>query len=131
MKKLMFAAFIGLLFSSCGNDNTKVQMGKKTTMTVNAVYDAGRVAKGEMIHAKFKVENTGDYALVLSDVKGSCSCTVADWSKDPIAPGESGFIKAKVNTENFSKGPMKRSIRILSNTTPEQTVVTVQAIIIQ
>lgn len=118
------------MLSSCEN-NTELQIGKKTTMEVNPVFNAGKVALGEVIKAKFKVENTGDYALVLSDVKGSCSCTVADWTKDPIAPGESGIVEAQVNTESFSPGKISRSIRILSNTEPNLTIVNVEATIIR
>jgi hypothetical protein len=130
MKKIFGLFIAAALLSSCEN-NTELQIGKKTTMEVNPVFNAGKVALGEVIKAKFKVENTGDYALVLSDVKGSCSCTVADWSKDPIAPGESGFVEAQVNTESFSPGHISRSIRILSNTEPNLTVVNVEATIIR
>lgn len=130
MKNLGFIAFLSLALFSC-EENNKVQMGKKTSMQVNAIYNAGKVAKGEVIHAKFTVKNTGDYALVLSDVKGSCSCTVADWSKDPIAPGEVGYIKAQVNTESFTPGQVSRSVRILANTTPPETTVSVEATVIK
>ncbi len=130
MKKyILLIALSGLLFS-CGSDSESI-VGYKTTMKVEPVFDAGKIARGEIIQAKFTIENTGDYPLVLSDVKGSCSCTVADWTEEPIAPGKSGFIKAKVNTENFSPGFAKRSITILSNTTPADTKVLVQATIIK
>ena len=95
MKRI--AVVLGLVFAgmsvttSC-DEPTKVQMGERTTLKVNAVYDAKKVAVGEVIHAKFTVKNTGDVPLVLSDVKGSCSCTVADFPTDPIAPGITGII---------------------------------------
>lgn len=111
--------------------NTKMEVGFKTTMKVNAVFNAKDVAKGEVINAKFIVENTGDSPLVLSDVKGSCTCTVADYPEDPIAPGESGVIKADVKTESFPPGPITRTITILSNTTPASTTVAVKANIIK
>lgn len=130
MKKIFGLLIVAALFSSCDN-NSELQIGKKTTIKVNPVFNAGKVALGEVIKATFKVENKGDYALVLSDVKGSCSCTVADWTKDPIPPGETGFVKAQVNTESFSPGHISRSIRILSNTTPNLTIVNVEANIIR
>lgn len=130
MKKIFGLFIAAALLLSCEN-NTELQIGKKTTMEVNPVFNAGKVALGEVIKAKFKVENTGDYALVLSDVKGSCSCTVADWTKDPIVPGESGIVEAQVNTESFSPGKISRSIRILSNTEPNLTIVNVEATIIR
>ena len=131
MKKITMLAFLAAgLFSSCGSKN-EVEVGFKTTMTVESVFDAGKVAKGEVIQAKFNVENTGDSPLILSDVKGSCSCTVADWSKDPIAPGKTGYIKAEVNTQEFQFGPITRSITVLANTTPAATKIAVKANIIK
>ncbi len=121
----------GLSITTSCDEPTKVQMGERTTMKVNAVFDAKKVAVGEVIHAKFTVENTGDVPLVLSDVKGSCSCTVADFPKDPIAPGEKGVVKATVDTKSAPIGHLEKSIRINANTTPELTVVSVQATIIR
>lgn len=132
MKKLIaFGSFLVLLTACGGKDSPSEVVGYKTTMKVASTYDAGKVVRGEMIHAKMEVENTGSYPLVLSDVSGSCSCTVADWSKDPIAPGEKGFVKADVNTESFSSGMVTRSITILSNTTPPNTKVVIQATIVK
>ena len=130
MKKFSLFIALGILLGACGNNSESV-VGYKTTMKVESVFNAGKIARGEIIQAKFTIENTGDYPLVLSDVKGSCSCTVADWTQEPIAPGETGYIKAKVDTQNFSPGFAKRSITILSNTTPADTKVLVQATIIK
>lgn len=135
MKKSMFLVPImgmALAFlTACGSDSPSELVGYKTTMKVTSVFNAGKIARGEVIHANFVVENTGDYPLVLSDVEGSCSCTVADWSKDPIPPGEKGFVKADVKTESFSEGPATRSITVLSNTTPPSSKLVVEATIIK
>lgn len=132
MKKvigLMSLALALVVMTSCGGDK-KVEVGHRTTLKVNAVFDAGKVAIGEVIHAKFTVENTGDSPLVFSDVKGTCSCTIADYPKEAIAPGKTGIIKATVDTKAAPVGRLQKSIRILANTTPEVTVVSVQADII-
>jgi hypothetical protein len=56
---------------------------------------------------------------------------VADWSKDPILPGEKGYIKATVNTETFTTGPFKKRITVLANTTPANHEVYVNATVIR
>ena len=67
MKKgLLFFVAAALLFS-CTNTEV-VEVGNKTSMMVDPVYDAGEVVKGELITAKFKVENTGNFPLVIADV---------------------------------------------------------------
>ena len=40
----------------------------------------------------FTFSNPGQSPLVILNVKTSCGCTVADWIKEPIKPGESGKI---------------------------------------
>ena len=131
MRKIAILGLALSFLTACGSDSPSELVGYKTTMKVNSVFNAGKVARGEVIHANFVVENTGDYPLVLSDVTPSCSCTISDWSKDPIPPGEKGFVKADVKTESFSEGPVTRSVMILSNTTPPNTKVVVEATIIK
>jgi len=115
-----------MLLVGCQSDN-KVEIGKKTEMKIDPLFDAGTVNKGEKIKAVFKVKNTGKSPLVISEVKGSCSCTVADFPKKPILSGESGEIKAEVNTDKTGEGKMSKSVRIVANTNPGLTVVYIKA----
>ncbi|AEA45409.1 DUF1573 domain-containing protein [Fluviicola taffensis] len=131
MKRILFLGLALSLLSACGSDSPSEVVGYKTTMKIQPVYNAGKVARGEVIQANFVVENTGEYPLVLSDVTPSCSCTISDWSKDPIPPGEKGFVKANVNTEALSAGLVTKGVTILSNTTPARTKVVIQATVIK
>ncbi|MBP5994405.1 MAG: DUF1573 domain-containing protein [Crocinitomicaceae bacterium] len=124
MKKIVLFIGIGFLFS-CG-DNETLQVGQKTTMEVQTVFDAGTVVKGEVINAKFKVTNTGEYPLVIGDVTPSCSCTVAEEPEDPIQPGESSEIIAQVKTDNLSSKKIQKMITVMANTEPSVTVLEIK-----
>lgn len=126
MKKILFAVFVSLIAGAC-SENNAVEIGNKTSMVVNETFDAGTVVKGEIIKATFTVRNTGNYPLVISEVKGSCSCTVASRPEEPIQPGEDAVIKAEVDTENASVGRLSKSVRIVANTEPSITEVGVTA----
>jgi hypothetical protein len=126
MKNLAVLFVLSSLLFSCGGSD-EVEVGQKTTMTVEKVFDAGDVAKGEVITAKFNIENTGEYPLVIAEVKGSCSCTVADYPEDPIMPGDKGVILAHVNTDKTGTGLINKTVRIVSNTTPSITQVVIKA----
>ncbi len=106
-----------LILTACGGDS-EIIVGNKTTMEIISEYDAGDVVKGEVITAKFSIKNTGEYPLVIGEVKGSCSCTVAESPGEPILPGESGDVVAYVNTDKVQEGPLHKSVRIVSNTEP-------------
>lgn len=131
MKKLIGICSIALLLVNCGGKQ-EVEVGMRTTLKVKPIFNAGNVAKGEVIKATFTVENTGDNPLVLANVVGSCSCTIADWTKEPIQPGETGTIKAQVKTESFEPGqPINKNVRVIANTTPAETSLQIQANIIK
>lgn len=116
---------LGFGLFGCGGSD-KVEVGNRTTMEINPVFDAGTVIKGEVINAKFTLTNTGDFPLVLADVKGSCTCTVAEFPKEPLNPGESGEILAYINTDKTGTGSINKRIDITANTNPHITQVFVK-----
>jgi hypothetical protein len=126
MKKLIALCSIAFVFA-CSSKGDAVEVGKKTTLEVNDIFDAGTVVKGEVIRAVFTVTNTGDYPLVFGEVRPSCSCTVADKPSEPIQPGESTEIIAKVNTANVSSKEVTKSVTIMTNTTPSTKVLIIKA----
>lgn len=64
-------------------------------------YDFGTVAEevGKITHI-FGFKNIGTATLTIKSVKASCGCTTPEWSKDPIATGET----AKVNVTYTATG---------------------------
>lgn len=49
-------------------------------------HNFGAIALGEDYFNIFTVTNTGNQSLFFTSVKGSCTCTVPDFPKEPIAP---------------------------------------------
>jgi len=62
---------------------------------------------------EFKITNTGSSPLVISNVTTSCACTVADWTKIPIQPGETGTIRATFDAKAL--GRFHKTVGIYSN----------------
>ncbi len=73
----------------------------------------------------FKFTNSGGSPLIVSDAKASCGCTTPSWSKDPIAPGNSGYIKVSYDTKG-RPGNFTKTITVTSNTEPAQKVLTIK-----
>lgn len=128
IKSIIGILFAGLILASC-TGNQDIEVGQKTTMEVNLLYDAGNVIKGEVINAKFKVKNTGDYPLVFGEVRPSCSCTVPHKPEEPIQPGETGEIVAQVMTDQLITKNVTKSITLLTNTEPSTTTLIIKAVI--
>lgn len=131
MKYILFLGVCFLLGATSCTTDMDVSPGTRTTMDVEPEFDAGEVVKGEFITAKFKVTNTGDYPLVIADVKASCTCTVAQKPEEPIAPGESGVIIAQVDTDKTGVGTVIKSLNIVANADPSITVVKIKATVLK
>jgi hypothetical protein len=84
------------------------------------ILDLGTVAKGDVVEANFKLVNEGSESLVVKSVRPTCGCTVADYDRE-IAAGGSGWVKAKLDTGDFS-GPVSKSILVMTNDPQDPTV---------
>ncbi|OQP59832.1 DUF1573 domain-containing protein [Niastella populi] len=58
----------------------------------------GTIREGTQGKYKFIYTNTAKSALTITEAKATCECTVADWPKTPIPPGESGEIRIEYNS---------------------------------
>jgi hypothetical protein len=67
------------------------------------------------VYKRQEFKNTGNEPLIITNAKGSCGCTVPDWPKEPIAPGATGVIKVRYDTNR--PGPINKSVTISTNVT--------------
>lgn len=68
------------------------------------------------VTAQYTITNTGDRPLVLTDVEPDCACTVAQWTKTPIAPGAKGNISVTFDAKAL--GHFQKSVAIYCNAQP-------------
>jgi hypothetical protein len=85
-------------------------------------YDFGTVAEGTVVEHRFRFTNTGKVPLLISNARSTCGCTVPDWPREPIAPGQSGEIPVRFDTKNKTAG-QRKPIMITANTYPAITEV--------
>ncbi|MCH7413308.1 DUF1573 domain-containing protein [Belliella sp. R4-6] len=80
-------------------------------------FDFGTIAEGKTVDHVFNFVNEGQAPLVISNVTASCGCTTPDYSKTPVKPGESGFIKVSFNSTG-KPGTQAPTVSIQANTSP-------------
>jgi uncharacterized cupredoxin-like copper-binding protein len=80
-------------------------------------HDYGMMVQGEKLSYTFKFTNTGGSDLIISDFSSDCGCTVPDFSKAPVKPGDSGKVEVVFNSAGKS-GTVSKSIRLLTNAQP-------------
>lgn len=79
------------------------------------VHDFGtlREENGAVTH-EFSFINHHTAPVKILQVRASCGCTTPAWSKDPIAPGASGFVQAQYNPKN-RPGAFNKSLTITTD----------------
>lgn len=80
-------------------------------------HNFGQIEWKRPVTVEYTITNTGDKPLVLTNVTTSCACSVASWTKTPIAPGAKGTITASFDAKAL--GRFEKTIGIYSNAQPE------------
>ena len=92
-------------------------------------HDFGEIIEGEKVSYTFKYKNIGGSDLVLRSAKGSCGCTVPQWSREPLEPGEEAEIEI-IFSSSGRKGNQRKTVVLLANTQPNKEVLTITGEII-
>jgi len=87
-----------------------------------STFNFGEVPQGDIVEHTFEFTNTGKVALVISEARSTCGCTVPTWPKEPIEPGQPGKITVEFNTKGKYR-EQRKPVTITANTYPARTVV--------
>ena len=63
--------------------------------------DLGKILQDHPTTATFEITNIGKEPLLIEQANPTCGCTIGDYTKEPIAPGNKGYIKATYNAKNI------------------------------
>jgi len=66
--------------------------------------------------------NTGDSVLLVTNAVPSCGCTTPEWTKQPIRPGATGYIRAIMDPMGQPAGQFRKTLSIHSNSKPTPVV---------
>ncbi len=91
-------------------------------------YDFGVVEEGELVKTTFLFTNTGKSNLLILDAKATCGCTVPDWNKEPIKPGETSEIKVQFNTKG-RPNKQSKTVTITTNTEKGKEYLTISGMV--
>ena len=73
-------------------------------------HDYGTIQKGADPYCEFTLTNTSKAPLVIQEAHGSCGCTVPEYPKEPIMPGQS--VKIKVRYDTNRPGPIDKNVTV-------------------
>jgi hypothetical protein len=144
MKKsfLIVAVLSVFIFTSCKENaadkvneenvtaaaNRDAKAGDLPVMTfAESEFDFGEIEGGTAVEHIFKFTNTGNAPLVIVDAKSSCGCTVPEYTKAPVAAGETGELLVKFN--GSGKNQVSKTVTITANTAKGKETLVIKAFV--
>lgn len=147
MKKIIFIAFvsIAMVFTSCTKGkasdkvkaenvkvaeerDSKIVQGYPIVEWNKTEHDFGIIEQGDKVETIFTLTNVGKSDLVVTNAKGSCGCTVPEWPKGAIAPGESADIKVVFNSR-AKKNKTSNTVTLTTNTEKGSEIIRIKAFV--
>ena len=103
--------------------------GRTTIMSFNEdLHDFGKVDIETENKHSFVFKNNGKEPLQISNAKGSCGCTVPEWPKDAIMPGQNGEIVVIYRPNKGQAGSQQnKTVTVTANTEPANTILNIKA----
>ena len=100
------AAF--MMTVSCQKEEAKMEFAEKE-------FNFGTITQGDKVEHVFSFKNTGTSDLLITKAKGSCGCTIPDYPKEAIKPGEEANIKVSFNSAH-KLGKQNKTVALTANT---------------
>jgi len=143
MKKLLLLLLCVPLMFSCGenqeekdNDETVqkesslslIDNGAEITILGNETINFGEIIQGEKVDLEFRIKNTGEGDLIITDAVPSCGCTVPKYPEEVIKPGNKESIRITFNSNKIGK--QKKSIKLITNATPNIKILYIEGTVL-
>jgi len=111
-----------------GLGDSTAPLGLTSILFEESSFDFGKVDEGKKVEHIFKFTNTGANPLVLQDARASCGCTIPEYTKDTIAPGNQGQLKVIYDSAG-KEGKIEKSVTVTANTEPKFTELKIQVFV--
>ena len=115
MKKIMLALTLLIAVAATASAQAEIKFDK-LTHNFGTFNEADPSQK-----AVFTFTNVGDQPLVINQAVASCGCTVPNYTKQPIAPGQKGQISITYDGKGRFPGHFKKTVTVRTNGKVELT----------
>ncbi len=114
---LFIALFVGVFTFAQDNQGPVISFDRE-------LHDYGTILTDSVPEGKlsFIIYNTGTEPLVLSNVRACCGTRVNDYTKEPVAPADSGFVEVEFRIVPRPHR-IRRTVTVQSNAVNRQTAI--------
>jgi hypothetical protein len=89
-------------------------------------HDFGDINKNDKVTYSFDFTNTGRADLLITDAHGSCGCTVPEYPKEAIKPGQSEKIEVSFDPKGKT-GAQHKTVTLMTNTEAGAEIIKIKA----
>lgn len=106
--------------------STSVLISQPKLQLQDVRHDYGTVKEdgGKKVY-DFVFRNGGDSALLITRAVPSCGCTSHEWTREPVPPGGSGYIRVIFDPMNMP-GPFRKTVTVHSNAKPSPVILIIE-----
>lgn len=90
-------------------DTTQIEFLDSVSFTFDTIKE------GDKVEHTFRLKNTGEKNLLIARAYGSCGCTVPEYPKDPVKPGDVATIHVTFNSAG-KQNEQKKTVTVVCNT---------------
>ena len=85
-----------------------------TSIKKGIVIDHIKVGMGYRIYKLLELQNVDYTVALITNARSSCGCTVPEYTREPVAPGEKGELLVKF--DGSGRGTVNKNITLTTNT---------------
>ena len=117
---------LGLFLSAC----IGTAIAQPQIVFDNTTHDFGSFEEeiGPVTH-EFKFFNTGNEPLLITNVRTTCGCTASEYTREPIAPNDSGSVKVTYNPKG-RPGRFSKPVYVTTNASEGRETLHIKGVVI-
>ena len=121
MKRILLSIFALAFFTTLLiAEENKPNLETASFSWERTTFDFGKIQQGKPVTISFPFTNSSKVPLLITNVKPACGCTGAEYTKEKIEPGKSGFVKITYNAAGV--GNFNKTLTVTANTNPSDIV---------
>lgn len=132
MRILLTILLAALVFGDLRGEQTSDSDSTGVALAVfpdGTTLNLGNVRPGKSYEGEVRIVNGGDAPLIIKRVFSDCGCTIAEYPRNPIAPGDTSAIKLTYNSGERGIGNFIRTLRVETNTKGRRNIIFVKGVI--
>lgn len=88
-----------------------------------AIHDFDTITEGQKVEVYYYIKNIGQKNFIIVNAFGSCGCTVPEWPKEPVKPGDTASIHVVFNSDGKQNEQSKTVSLICNSPARNETLV--------